>query len=131
MGITLSSFSAVSVDENWVPAFIEGSSKTVHKVSPLVGLSLPSNARTVGEAGIFSGLLRHRRAEHVWAVLRDRCRAILLNGLVLPFAHHYMVHDWIAQIAREGAPQDHQFILKPVSGEGRVRTILQWRFVPV
>ena len=33
MGATLSSFSAVSVDENWKPAFIEGSSKTVHKVS--------------------------------------------------------------------------------------------------
>lgn len=33
MGVTLSSFSAVSVDENWKPAFIEGSSKTVHKVS--------------------------------------------------------------------------------------------------
>jgi len=33
VGVTLSNFSAVSVDENWKPAFIEGSSKTVHKVS--------------------------------------------------------------------------------------------------
>jgi vacuolar protein sorting-associated protein 13A/C len=41
VGVTLSSFSAVSVDENWVPAFIEGSSKTVHKVSLLIKLSLP------------------------------------------------------------------------------------------
>lgn len=36
MGVTLSSFSAVSVDENWKPAFIEGSSKTVHKASQLL-----------------------------------------------------------------------------------------------
>ena len=41
MGVTLSSFSAVSVNENWEPAFIEGSSKTVHKVSRLIDSSLP------------------------------------------------------------------------------------------
>jgi vacuolar protein sorting-associated protein 13A/C len=36
VGVTLSSFSAVSVNENWVPAFIEGSSETVHKVSQVI-----------------------------------------------------------------------------------------------
>jgi vacuolar protein sorting-associated protein 13A/C len=41
VGVTLSSFSAVSVDENWVPAFIEGSSKTVHKVSLLANHPSP------------------------------------------------------------------------------------------
>jgi vacuolar protein sorting-associated protein 13A/C len=41
VGITLSSFSAVSVDENWKPAFIEGSSKIVHKVSWLIDSSSP------------------------------------------------------------------------------------------
>jgi hypothetical protein len=41
VGATLSSFSAVSVDENWKPAFIEGSSKTVHKVSGLLICSSP------------------------------------------------------------------------------------------
>jgi len=41
VGATLSSFSAVSVDENWKPAFIEGSSKTVHKVSWLTDCSSP------------------------------------------------------------------------------------------
>jgi hypothetical protein len=42
-----------------------------------------------------------------------------------------MIHDWITQIAREGAPQDHQFILKPVSGEGKVRRLLQWKLARV
>jgi Vacuolar sorting-associated protein 13, N-terminal len=41
VGVTLSSFSAVSVNENWVPAFIEGSSKTVHKVSWPIDSSPP------------------------------------------------------------------------------------------
>ena len=41
MGVTLSSFSAISVDENWKPAFIEGSSKTVHKASRLIDSSSP------------------------------------------------------------------------------------------
>lgn len=41
MGATLSSFSAVSVDENWNSAFIEGSSKTVHKVSWFTDCSSP------------------------------------------------------------------------------------------
>lgn len=41
MGATLSSFSAASVDENWKPAFIEGSSETVHKVSWLADCSPP------------------------------------------------------------------------------------------
>jgi hypothetical protein len=41
VGATLSSFSAASVDENWKPAFIEGSSKTVHKVSWLTDCSSP------------------------------------------------------------------------------------------
>jgi hypothetical protein len=39
VGVTLSSFTAVSVDESWKPAFIEGSSKTVHKVSWLIDSS--------------------------------------------------------------------------------------------
>jgi vacuolar protein sorting-associated protein 13A/C len=41
VGVTLSSFSAVSVDENWVPAFIEGSSTIVHKVILLANPSSP------------------------------------------------------------------------------------------
>jgi vacuolar protein sorting-associated protein 13A/C len=39
VGVTLSSFSAVSVNENWEPAFIEGSSKTVHKLAKLESLA--------------------------------------------------------------------------------------------
>lgn len=41
----------------------------------------------------------------------------------IPFEFDFPAHDEIVQIAREGAPQDHQFILKPVSGEGRVSQI--------
>ncbi|KAI9460579.1 hypothetical protein BJY52DRAFT_1117906 [Lactarius psammicola] len=87
VGITLSSFSAVSVDENWVPAFIEGSSKTVHKLAKLEYL-----------AGYFD------------------TDAQSMSGL----SYETAVERFSSMIAREGAPQDHQFILKPVSGEGRV-----------
>lgn len=87
VGITLSSFSAVSVDENWVPAFIEGSSKTVHKLAKLEYL-----------AGYFD------------------TDAQSMSGQ----SYETAVEQFTSMIAREGAPQDHQFILKPVSGEGRV-----------
>jgi vacuolar protein sorting-associated protein 13A/C len=87
VGVTLSSFSAVSVDENWVPAFIEGSSKTVHKLAKLEYL-----------AGYFDTDTQN------------------LSGQ----SYETTVERFSSMIAREGAPQDHQFILKPVSGEGRV-----------
>ncbi|KAI0308206.1 hypothetical protein B0F90DRAFT_1833497 [Multifurca ochricompacta] len=87
VGVTLSSFSAVSVDENWVPAFIEGSSKTVHKLAKLEYL-----------AGYFD------------------TDAQSMSGLPFETA----MERFSSMIAREGASQDHQFILKPVSGEGRV-----------
>jgi vacuolar protein sorting-associated protein 13A/C len=87
VGVTLSSFSAVSVNENWEPAFIEGSSKTVHKLAKLESL-----------AGYFD------------------TDAQSMAGL----SYEAAMERFSSMIAREGAPQDHQFILKPVSGEGRV-----------
>jgi vacuolar protein sorting-associated protein 13A/C len=45
-GVTLSSFKAVSADENWIEAFIQNSSEGVRKVSgvPVVlALSLPAD----------------------------------------------------------------------------------------
>lgn len=90
VGATLSSFSAASVDENWKPAFIEGSSKTVHKLAKLESLAAYFDTDAQSMAGLS------------YEIAMDR---------------------FSSMIAREGAPQDHQFILKPVSGEGRVRQI--------
>ncbi len=113
MGVTLSSFSAVSVDENWKPAFIEGSSKTVHKVSWLIDSSLP-----------LSMPLQLAKLESLAAYFDTDAESMAgLNGSVYPFEFDCPGRDEIVQIAREGEPQDHQFILKPVSGEGRVRQI--------
>ncbi|KAF8274093.1 hypothetical protein EI94DRAFT_1696360 [Lactarius quietus] len=87
VGVTLASFSAISVDGNWVPAFIEGSSKTVHKLAKLEYL-----------AGYFDTDTQNMSGQ----------------------SYEAAVERFSSMIAREGAPQDHQFVLKPVSGEGRV-----------
>ncbi|KAI9512588.1 hypothetical protein F5148DRAFT_973480 [Russula earlei] len=87
VGVTLSSFLAISVDENWVPAFIEGSSKTVHKLAKLEFLAVYFDTDAQSMAGL---------------------------------SYETAMDRFSSMIAREGAPKDHQFILKPVSGEGRV-----------
>ncbi|KAI0275069.1 vacuolar protein sorting-associated protein 13 [Gloeopeniophorella convolvens] len=86
-GVTLDGFSAVSTDGNWVPAFIEGSSKVVHKLAKLDHL-----------AGYFD------------------TDAQSMAGLPYEAA----VERFYSMIAREDGPKDHQFVLKPVSGEGRI-----------
>ncbi|CAE6413624.1 unnamed protein product [Rhizoctonia solani] len=87
-GITLAGFTAKSVDENWVPTFIQDTRDGVHKLANLESLSVYFNTDMTSMAG-------------------------------LPFAE--AMPKFNAGIAHQGKPQpDHQFILKPVTGQGRV-----------
>ncbi|ELU43058.1 vacuolar protein sorting-associated protein vps13 [Rhizoctonia solani AG-1 IA] len=89
-GITLAGFTANSVDENWIPTFIQDTRAGVHKLAKLESLSVYFNTDMTSMAG-------------------------------LPFAE--AMPKFNAGIAHRGKPQpDHQFILKPVTGEGRVST---------
>ncbi|CEL57657.1 Vacuolar protein sorting-associated protein 13 OS=Saccharomyces cerevisiae (strain ATCC 204508 / S288c) GN=VPS13 PE=1 SV=1 [Rhizoctonia solani AG-1 IB] len=87
-GITLAGFTASSVDENWIPTFIQDTRAGVHKLAKLESLSAYFNTDMTSMAG-------------------------------LPLAE--AMPKFNAGIAHHGKPQpNHQFILKPVTGEGRV-----------
>ncbi|KAI0321342.1 hypothetical protein OF83DRAFT_1274656 [Amylostereum chailletii] len=86
-GFTLAGFSAYSVDENWVPAFIESTAGRIHKLAKLESLALYFDTDAKSMAG-------------------------------LPYEK--AVEAFVSMIAREDSTQDHQFVLKPVTGEGRV-----------
>ncbi|CAE6488407.1 unnamed protein product [Rhizoctonia solani] len=88
-GITLAGFTANSVDENWIPTFIQDTRAGIHKLATLESLSVYFNTDMTSMAG-------------------------------LPFAE--AMPKFKAGIAHHGKPQpDHQFILKPVTGQGRYR----------
>ncbi|EIM83408.1 uncharacterized protein STEHIDRAFT_170692 [Stereum hirsutum FP-91666 SS1] len=86
-GLTLAGFSAFSVDENWVPAFIESTAGSIHKLSKLESLAVYIDTDTSSMAG-------------------------------LPYSE--AIEKFKAMIASEKHAKDHQYILKPVSGEGRI-----------
>ncbi|CAE6434049.1 unnamed protein product, partial [Rhizoctonia solani] len=87
-GITLAGFTAKSVDENWIPTFIQDTRAGIHKLANLESLSVYFNTDMTSMAG-------------------------------LPLAE--AMPKFNAGIAHHGKPQpDHQFILKPVTGQGRV-----------
>lgn len=91
-GITLSEFSAVSTDENWTPTFIQNSSQGIHKIARLDSLSLywDTDSDFIG---------------------RDSEASTM----------HTKIYDSFQQlIARTDHLPSHQFILKPVSGVGRL-----------
>ncbi|KAG8691548.1 hypothetical protein FRC11_001538 [Ceratobasidium sp. 423] len=87
-GVTLAGFTAQSVDEKWVPTFIQDTRDGIHKLATLESLSVYFNTDMTSMAG-------------------------------LPLAE--AMPKFKAGIAHHGKPQpDHQFILKPVTGQGRV-----------
>ncbi|KAF4623901.1 hypothetical protein D9613_001806 [Agrocybe pediades] len=86
-GVTLAGFTAVSVNNEWKPAFIESTAGAIHKLASLQSLALYFDTDSPSMAGLptmesikkFSSMISHGDNDH-----------------------------------------DHQYILKPVSGEGRV-----------
>ncbi|CAG8543869.1 1688_t:CDS:10, partial [Acaulospora colombiana] len=88
VGFTLSEFSAVSTDENWVPTFIEGETSSINKLITLGSLAIYWNTDSRSLAG---------------APTKES------------------VETFTSLIASENkVPTEHQYILKPVSGTGRV-----------
>ncbi|KAF2203968.1 vacuolar protein sorting-associated protein-like protein vps13 [Delitschia confertaspora ATCC 74209] len=93
LGITLAEFSAVSTDENWKPTFIQGTSTSTHKLATLGSLAVywDTDAKLIG-TGKGNNQEDIDDAEFI-----EKLRNMIVRG---------------------GSPQleDHQFILKPVSG---------------
>ncbi|KAG7099216.1 hypothetical protein E1B28_001083 [Marasmius oreades] len=92
-GVTLAGFTAVSVDRDWRPAFIESTDGAIHKLGKLESLAVYFDTDSSSLAGL-------SRIE--------------------------IVDKFKSMITHDPKDSDHQFILRPVSGEGRV--IMNHRF---
>ncbi|KAL2128479.1 hypothetical protein VTI74DRAFT_9122 [Chaetomium olivicolor] len=100
LGITLEEFSAVSTDGEWTPTFIQDSTKTTHKLATLESLAVYWNTDTK--------LMGPGREAHTPGVE------------VTP--HDEMLQNFKSMIVRSdnNLSGDHQFILKPVSGQAKI-----------
>ncbi|RDB28887.1 Vacuolar protein sorting-associated protein 13 [Hypsizygus marmoreus] len=85
-GVTLAGFAAVSVNEEWEPAFIESTAGAIHKLANLQSLAVYFDTDSSSMAGL------------------------------PPVEAKKKFFDMISH----GQDTGHQFILKPVSGEGRI-----------
>ncbi|CAJ2510603.1 Uu.00g062280.m01.CDS01 [Anthostomella pinea] len=99
LGITLEEFSAVSTDGEWKAAFIQNSSKTTHKLATLGALAVYWNTDS----------------------------KLMGPGRELADGEDFMSHDEMTRKFKEmigtgdnPATADHQFILKPVSGQAKI-----------
>ncbi|KAG1757583.1 vacuolar protein sorting-associated protein 13 [Suillus lakei] len=86
-GITLAGFTAVSVNEEWQPAFIESTAGAIHKLARLESLAVYFDTDSQSMAGLPLSAAKEK---------------------------------FIAMISQKDQQSSHQFILSPVSGEGRI-----------
>lgn len=100
LGVTLEEFSAVSTDGEWRPAYIQDSTKVTHKLATLGALAVYWNTDTK---------------------LMGPGREAETPGEEL-MSHEDMVTNFKTMIvkAESDIPADHQFILKPVSGQAKL-----------
>ncbi|KAG9239707.1 putative vacuolar protein sorting-associated protein 13 [Amylocarpus encephaloides] len=100
LGLTLEEFSAVSTDGEWKPTYIQDSAGPTHKLATLGALAIYWNTDT-------SLLGTGREAE--------------VEGVEVA-SHDEMMSKFKEMIVRGEDPEvaDHQFILKPVSGQGKI-----------
>ncbi|KAI1371765.1 vacuolar protein sorting-associated protein 13 [Hypoxylon crocopeplum] len=99
LGVTLAEFSAVSTDGEWKPTFIQNSAKTTHKLAKLGALAIYWNTDST----------------------------LLGPGREVSRENHAMSHDDMIKNFKEmigkgddTSAADHQFILKPVSGQAKI-----------
>lgn len=100
LGITLEEFSAVSTDGEWKPTFIQNSSETTHKLAKLGALAVYWNTDT----------------------------KLLGSGREVPnddadeLSHDEMMEKFKGMIGKgdNEVTANHQFILKPVSGQAKI-----------
>ncbi|KAF8509808.1 vacuolar protein sorting-associated protein 13 [Gautieria morchelliformis] len=86
-GVTLAGFTAKSVDENWIPTFIQSSALSIHKLARLESLAVYFDTDSPS-----------------------------ISGLPVEEA----IEKFTSLISSDGHTPEHQFILKPVTGEGRI-----------
>ncbi|KAL2145881.1 hypothetical protein VTI28DRAFT_5963 [Corynascus sepedonium] len=100
LGFTLEEFSAVSTDDGWAPTFIQDSTTTTHKLATLESLAVYWNTDTK--------LMGPGREAHTPGVE------------VTP--HDEMLENFKTMIVRSDndLSRNHQFILKPVSGQAKI-----------
>lgn len=100
LGVTLEEFSAISTDGEWKPTFIQDSTKTTHKLATLGALSVYWNTDTK-----LYGSGREASAS-------DEA----------PMGHAEMIKAFKAMIGQADGNigVNHQFILKPVSGQAKI-----------
>lgn len=99
LGVTLEEFSAVSTDGEWQPTFIQNTSKTTHKLATLAALAVYWNTDSE---------------------LLGSGREVSEGAKLVP--HGEMLQKFKSMIGNaEGATgSDHQYILKPVSGQAKI-----------
>lgn len=100
LGVTLEEFSAISTDGEWKPTFIQDSTKTTHKLATLGALSVYWNTDT-----------------KLYGTGRESD-----TSEEPPMEHAEMIKTFKAMIGKtdENIGVDHQFILKPVSGQAKI-----------
>jgi vacuolar protein sorting-associated protein 13A/C len=98
LGVTLEEFSAVSTDGEWKPTFIQNATETTHKLAKLSALAVYWNTDTK--------LLGSGRE------LSDET----------PMPHADLIAEFKRMIRKseESVTDQHQFILKPVSGQAKI-----------
>ncbi len=102
LGITLEEFSAVSTDGEWTPTFIQDSTKTTHKLAKLESLAVYWNTDT--------------------KLMGPGREAPASDADTMP--HGEVLENFKSMIVRTDTDNDlstnHQFILKPVSGQAKL-----------
>lgn len=96
LGVTLADFSAISTDENWKPAFIQGNSASTHKLATLGSLAIywDTDAKLLG-TGKGNQSSEEQHIDHSDFI--EKVRGMIVRG-------------------ENPDLGDHQFILKPISG---------------
>ncbi|OTA53000.1 vacuolar protein sorting-associated protein 13 [Hypoxylon sp. EC38] len=99
LGMTLAEFSAVSTDGEWNPTFIQNSTETTHKLATLGALAVYWNTDTA---------------------LLGPGREVSTEDREIP--HNDMMKSFKEMIRKgdDASSADHQFILKPVSGQAKI-----------
>ncbi|KAF8516153.1 hypothetical protein BU17DRAFT_51124 [Hysterangium stoloniferum] len=87
VGVTLAGFTAKSVDEYWLPTFIQSNAGSIHKFAKLESLAVYFDTDSSTMAGL---------------------------------SVQQAIEKFTFLIARGNHVPEHQFILKPVSGEGKI-----------
>ena len=100
LGVTLEEFSAVSTDGDWTPTFIQDSTQTTHKLATLEALAVYWNTDTE-----LMGPGREARSPGAQVARHD--------DILERFRSMIVGRD-------KDLSGDHQFILKPVSGQAKI-----------